>query len=84
MNVKHLDMFYKFFPYTIENKDSTWYSNLPSSSIWSSNYFENMFISNFVDEKTPTTLFKELIAINMEKKEKVKDFNQYFTTLPTY
>jgi hypothetical protein len=42
---------------------------------------KNPSLENFGEEKTPMTLFKELVALKMEKKEKVKDFNQCFTTV---
>jgi len=37
-----------------------------------------MFLENFVDDKTPTMLLKELGSLKMDGKEKVKDFNQRF------
>jgi hypothetical protein len=58
----------RLFPYTFENKDSTWYFNLPPRSITSWNEFEKAFIGKFGEEKTPTALFKELVALTMEKK----------------
>jgi hypothetical protein len=56
--------------------------NLPPGSITYWNDFEKSFIGKFGEEKTLMTLFKELVALKMEKKEKVKDFNQCFTTSP--
>jgi hypothetical protein len=71
--------FVESFPYTFENKASTWYFNLPLGSITSWDDFEKDFIGKFGEEKTPMALYKELGAIKMEKKEKVKEFNQCFT-----
>jgi hypothetical protein len=53
--------------------------NLPPGSISSWEDFEKDFIGKFGEEKTLMALYKELGAIKMEKKEKVKDFNQCFT-----
>jgi hypothetical protein len=69
MNVEHEDVVYRLFPYTFENKVSTWYYSLPIGSITSWDDFEKEFINKFGEEKTPTTLLKELITIKMEKKE---------------
>ena len=38
-----------------------------------------MFLEKFVDDKTIAMLLKELGSLNMEGKEKVKDFNKRFT-----
>jgi len=40
-----------------------------------------MFLENFVDDKTPAMLLKELGSLNMEGKEKVKDFNQRYNCI---
>ncbi len=40
-----------------------------------------MFLENFVDDKTSAMLLKELGSLKMEGKEKVKDFNQRFTSI---
>jgi hypothetical protein len=37
--------------------------------------FERDFLNKFKEEKTPTTLLRELITMRMEDKEKIKDFN---------
>jgi hypothetical protein len=79
MNVQHEDIVCRLFPYTFENKASTWYYNLSSIRSWDT--FEKYFISKFREEKTPTMLFKELVSLKMEKKEKVNYFNQFFTTI---
>jgi hypothetical protein len=81
LDVQHEDVVCRLFPYTFENKASTWYYNLLVRSIRSWDNFEKYFISKFEDEKTPAMLFKELVALKMEKKEKVKYFNQCFTTI---
>lgn len=40
-----------------------------------------MFLEKFVKEKTHAMLLKELGSLKMEKKEKVKDFNQRFNQI---
>jgi len=40
-----------------------------------------MLLENFVDDKTPAMLLKELGSLEMEGKEKVKYFNQRFTCI---
>jgi hypothetical protein len=81
MNVQHEDVVCRLFPYTFENKSSTWYFSLAQASITSWNAFETTFIEKFGEDKTPTTLVLDLSRIKMDAKEKVKDFNQRFLTL---
>jgi hypothetical protein len=49
----------------------------PPSSITSWEDFEKDFIKKFGERKTTTSLYKELGAIKMDKREKVKEFNQH-------
>jgi hypothetical protein len=79
--VHYEDVVCRIFPYTFINKASSWYFNLPLGSISSWEDFEKDFTGKFVEAKTPTTLYEELGAINMESKEKVKDFKQHFLTI---
>lgn len=37
-----------------------------------------MFLEKFANDKTPAMLLKELGSLNMEGKEKVKEFNKSF------
>ena len=55
--------------------------NLPSGSITSWQQFENAFIIQFGDDKTSRTLLLELSRLNINKNDKVKEFNQIFITL---
>jgi hypothetical protein len=55
-----------------------WYFILPPHSISSWEYFENVFIRKFRDRKTTTSLYNKFGAIRMDKREKVKYFNQIF------
>jgi hypothetical protein len=71
----------RIFPYTFEKNASTRYFNLSTYSITNWNNFEKSFNRKFGDENTPISLFKELVALNMGKKENIKDFNQCFTTI---
>jgi hypothetical protein len=52
MNVEHEDVVCIIFPYTFENKASTWYYNYLSSSIRSWDVFERDFLNKFGEEKT--------------------------------
>jgi hypothetical protein len=71
----------RLFLYTIKNNSSTWYYNLLARSITYWDDFEKAFLIKLGDDKTPATLFREMVALKMEKKEKVKDFNQCLTTI---
>ena len=55
--------------------------NLALRSITCWKQFENAFITQFGDDKTSGTLFLDISRIMINQKEKVKDFNQRFTTL---
>jgi hypothetical protein len=73
MNIQHEDVVCRSFPYTFENSTSTWYFNLPVGSITSWTKFQKYFLNKFVEETT-TGAF-------VSPKDKVKDFNQWFTTI---
>jgi hypothetical protein len=81
MNVQHEDVVCSIFPYTFENSTSTWYFNLRVGSITSWTKFQKDFFEKFVEETTIGALMVELFASTMSSKEKVKDFNQRFTTI---
>jgi hypothetical protein len=81
MNVQHEDLVCRRFPYTFENSTSTWYFNLLVGSITSWTKFQNDFLEKFAEETTTGALMVELFATTMSSKEKVKDFNQRFTTI---
>jgi hypothetical protein len=81
MNVQHEDIVSRLFPYTFENSASTWYFNLPVGSITSWIKFQKDFLDKFVEETTTEALMAELFVATMSLKEKVKDFNQIFTTI---
>jgi len=59
-------------------KDSTRYFILPAGSITYFDNFERLFMRKFGERKTIASLHNELGAIKMEKKERVKYFNQRF------
>jgi hypothetical protein len=69
------------FPYTFENKALTWYFNLLVGSITNWVDFQNFFLDKFGEETTTGALMTKLFALNMGSKERVKYFNQIFTTL---
>jgi len=75
LNVEHGDVVCRLFPYTFENKAYTWYFNFQVGSITNWGDFEKAFIAKFREAYTHFALLKELIAIKMDKKERVKDFN---------
>jgi hypothetical protein len=79
--VEHEDVVCKLFPYTFENKSSTWYFNFPIWSIADWGDFKKEFIDNFDEEYTLAIILKELIEINMDKKEWVKCFDYHFTNI---
>ena len=81
MNVQHEDVVCRIFPYTFENLASMWYFNLPLGSITSWTKFQKDFLDKFAEETTTGDLMAELFAATMSLKEKVKDFNQRFTTI---
>jgi len=56
-------------------------SLLTQFSITSWNDFETAFTENFGDDKSPIVLVLELSMIQMDSKEKFKDFNQRFMSL---
>jgi hypothetical protein len=47
MNVQHEDVVCILFPYTFENRASTWFFSLSQASITSWNAFENDFMEKF-------------------------------------
>jgi hypothetical protein len=65
----------------LQGKASSWCFNLPSRSITSWQQFENAFRIRFGDDKTSGTLLLEISRLNINKNEKVKEFNQIFITL---
>ena len=81
LNVEHEDVVCRLFQYTFEPKSSSWYFSLQADSIANLDGFKRVFISKFGNQKTVATLMKELLSMRMERKEKVQDFNQRFTTL---
>ena len=78
LEVCYDDVACRLFPCTLDNCASAWYHNHPPNSIQNWGSFKCMFLENFVDDKTPAMLLKELRSLRMEGKEKVKDFNQRF------
>jgi hypothetical protein len=81
MNVQHEDVVCRLFPYTFENSASTWYFNFPVGSITSWTKFQKDFLDKFAEETTTGALMAELFIATMTPKERVKYFNQIFTTI---
>jgi hypothetical protein len=81
MNVQHEAVVCRLFPYTFENSASTWYFNFPVGSITSWNKFQKDFLDKFAEETNIGALMAEFFATTMTPKERVKYFNQRFTTI---
>jgi hypothetical protein len=81
MNVQHEDLVCKIFPYNFQNSTSTWYFNFPVGSITRWTKFQNAILDQFAEETTTGYLMAEFFATTMSSKEKVKYFNQRFTTI---
>lgn len=81
MNVQHEDVACRLFCFTLEGKALSWFFSLAPRSITSWQQFESTFIIQFGDDKTSGTLFLELSRLRINKKEKVKEFNQLFIIL---
>jgi hypothetical protein len=81
MNVQHEDVICRIFSYTFENSASTWHFNFLVGSITSWTKFQKDFLDKFAEETTTGALMAELFAATMTPKERVKYFNQGFTTI---
>ena len=81
MNVQHEDVVCRLLCFTFEGKASSWFFNLAPRSITSWKQFETTFMTQFGNDKTSGILSLEISRIKINKKEKVKDFNQIFITL---
>jgi hypothetical protein len=82
MNVQHEGIVCRIFPYTLENSTFMWYFNLLVGSITSWTKFQKDFLDKFAEETTTRALMAEFFTTTtMSSKEKVKDFNQIFTTI---
>ena len=81
MNVQHEDVACRLLCLTLQGRASSWFFNLPSGSITSWQQFENAFIVRFGDDKISGTLLLKISSLNINKNEKVKEFNQRFITL---
>jgi hypothetical protein len=80
-SVKHKNVVCRIFPYTFEGNASTWYFSQQPHTIVSWDKFKSCFLEKFGDDKSPEVLVMELSSLNMNPKEKIKDFNQRFLTL---
>jgi len=78
LGVQHDDVVCRLFPYTFSGNASTWYFILPTRSIIDFDSFERFFMRKFGEKKTTASLHNELGSIRMEKRERVKYFNQIF------
>jgi len=79
LEVLYDDVACRLLPCTLVGHAVAWYHSLPLNSIHNWVAFKCMFLEKFVDYKTLAMLLKELGSLNIEGKEKVKDFNQRFT-----
>ena len=76
--VEHDDVVCILFPHTFKAKEASWYFGLQENSIKNWDTFEILFKGKFGSQRTIATLMKELLALRMDKKEKVQDFSQRF------
>jgi hypothetical protein len=81
MNAEHEYVVCRIFTYTFKNSSSTWYFNLLVGSITSWTKFQKDFLDKFAKETTRRDLMAEFFSTTMSPKEKVKYFNQRFTTI---
>lgn len=81
LNVCYKDVECRLFPCTLNGRAVVWYHSLHVNSIQNWGMFKRIFLEKFVDDKTPAMLLKQLGSLNMEPKEKVKDFNQSFNCI---
>ena len=63
------------FSFTLTGATSTWYFSLRIGSITTWDASQQGFLDKFGDDKTPVALVLELSHMEMESKEKVKDFD---------
>ena len=68
---EHPDVVCKLFLHTLKGKAASWYFGMQENSITKWNTFERLFKRKFGLQRTIATLMKELLALKMEKKEKV-------------
>ena len=78
--IEHEDVVCRLFPHTPKGKAASWYFSLPVKSITNWNIFERLFRNKYRIQKTRTDLMKGLIALKKEKKERVYNFNQMFSS----
>ena len=76
LNVDHEDVVCRLFPCTFESKPSTWNFSLLAQSITNWDYFEKDLLSKFGEERTVSSLMRELLSLKMDKKGKIKYFKQ--------
>lgn len=81
LKVHYDDVACRLFPCTLDGREVVWYHSLPPNSIQNWKGFKQLFHEKFVDDKTAAMLLKEMENMNMEQKEKVKDFNQRFNCI---
>lgn len=81
MDLEHEDVVSILFCYTFQGKASTWFFSLALRSITPWKQFETALMTQFRDEKTLGILFLVISRININKKERIKDFNYRFITL---
>ena len=78
--VEHDDVVCIPFPHTFKAKEASWYFGLQENSITNWDTFEILFKEKFGSQRTTTTLMKELLALRMDKKDKMHDFSQRFAS----
>jgi len=81
LGVADEDIVCRLFHFILIVAASTWYFSLRTGSITSWATFQQDFLNKYGDDKTHAALVLKLSYLNMETKEKFKDFNIWFNTL---
>lgn len=81
MNVGNEDVVCRLFSDVFVGKESMQFFSLIARSIRYWKQFETTFLTQFGDDKTPRVLFLDISRIKINKREKIKYFNQRFITL---
>ena len=76
MNVQHDVVVFRLLCFTFQGKASSWFFSLASRSITSWQQFETAFMTQFGDAQTSEIFLLDISRININNREKVKEFNQ--------
>ena len=77
---EHEGVVCRLFPHTLKGKAASWYFSLQENSITNMNTFERLLRNKYGIHKTHVASMKDLISLKKEKKERVHNFTQRFST----